>query len=309
MRWFWLLLGIATVVTAAEPSFHRLPSVPDRPAELTARWRQDPYRVVRLHGLRATVEVNGKRREADRESRLSLNVAGHYAPGFVTVVNARTQGWEVEHFIDGVSAGPPQPGWSHFAADLSADRDLEDVFVALVVFESDAVNTDDPPRLAVLGVPVGRLKQGVKRRVSSVLPALNSQRQVSFAALVFCRQGQVRSSGPEQMVSRFFDRVERHTLQQTINQRILARVDAPLQVLRLLPIRLSDELTERYRGRTVRARLQVGIDGSVQGVEMIQRDERELQRELEPQLRNWLFVPPMKDGLIVRQQVVLPLEL
>ncbi|HEX2100074.1 MAG TPA: hypothetical protein VHF69_05405 [Candidatus Synoicihabitans sp.] len=296
-----------SVLCAHVPVFHHT-YAPERPAQLVGTWKGERYPVIHHSGVSAVVDVNGKRRQTSAKAGLALRIADRYAPGFVTMQNTSAKSWDVEHYIDGAYTSTT-PGWSNFEAELSADRNLEDVFITLVVFESGEERSEDPPRIAMLGVPVGDLKEGEKRRISARLPALNSRLKISFAALVFTRDGQVRSSGPERTISRFFDRQERYTLRRTINERVLAGVDAPLQVVRMLPVELEDELATRYRGQQVKVRLYVGIDGAVEGAALLDVRDRPLQQQLERQLKHWLFVPPMKGGVIVRQEVILPLQL
>jgi hypothetical protein len=303
---FWLAM-VATVDGIGQMPVFRTREVIERPARLTAEWKGARHPVVWFSSNRPVVLVDGKRRISDYKA-LGLSATDRYADGFVEMRNTDSKNWTLEQYIDGQKLSGTQ-AWSTFACELSADRDLRDVFIVLVVFEVGEAHGDDPPRVAILGVPVGDLKQGVKKKASAALPALNTQKRTGWAALVFSSEGQVRSSGPESMISVFFDRVERYNLRIAIRERVFAGEDAPLKLLRFLPIRLDDELLEKYQGQSAKVRLYVSIDGDVEAVHLEEPRDSRLQGALEPQLRRWLFIPPMKEGRLVRQQVVLPLDL
>jgi hypothetical protein len=50
------------------------------------------------------------------------------------------------------------------------------------------------------------------------------------------------------------------------------------------------------------------MDGTVEGVELAELEDAALQAVLAQQLSLWLFLPSVKDGETVAQEVVLPLK-
>ncbi len=277
--------------------------LPDRPGLPVAYVDGKRETIVDFKGNNPVVVIGGVR-VTKRGVPVSLVPGGTYGEGQLNVAGAGA----VEETY--TLTGPVRVGnraYTLFNAKITADRDMRDVFMVLLVFEApDGSDSLDKPRVALLGVHIGHLEAGRAKSVDADFPPLSSERQLNWAVCFFNGGLQVHSTQGNETLNALFDIMDRIGLRNELAKRSTG--EFPMAIYRHFPLQFSDETKKRFAKRTVNVRVHVASDGTLDLVDSDDHMGSVLSREITGQLAYWLYLPRVKDGQSYPSIFILPLQ-
>lgn len=274
-----------------------------RPTATFALYRGEMEPVVGAKGQRPLVLSGEEKVPVDMPATIGVDLGMKFSEGRVEVRNESVDGWMAS------SQGAiinPDAKTIDFRGDLTADTDLDDVYVVVLVYNVQD-DLSQPVRFYGAISEVGRLKAGTSKGYQASMPMITEAGTWDSIVLVYSGGLEIPTNEEGTVIARHLDALDRVSLAEKIEQRN-GGPDATLAIERHFPVQLSDELRAAYEDQTVNVRLDVGSDGNVKGVELVGVEDVALAAVLSEQLVEWLFVPSVKDGNAVGQKVVLPLK-
>jgi hypothetical protein len=259
--------------------------------------------IVGAEDQQPRVMSGGKEVGADLPAEISIELGKEFAAAAVDIQSRPATGWVMS---DEGAVMNPDSETINFRGSLTANADLKDVYVIVLIYNA-GTDLSNPVQFHGVVGEVGRL-QGAKPKTYNVeVPAIKEPGPWRSTVLVFADGLEVATNSEDVVVAHHLDALDRAKLAMKIEKRN-GGPNAPLALERNFPVGLSDELRSAYSGQTVKVRLSVGMDGNVDGVELAEIEDAALQAVLAQQLSLWLFLPSVKDGETVAQEVVLPLK-
>lgn len=282
-----------------------LAPMPERAAVPVAYVGQQRCTIVSYKGTDPVVMLDGSPK-AVHKAPISVVPGGKFGPGYVAVQHGEAIN-EREHTRDSTQIGPTYAAYTAFYAKMTADRDLPDAFLILLVYEYDKVNPyTQVPRVALLGSNIGKLESGKQRSVKADFPPLNSSMSLRWVALLFSGGVQIKTSDGNGVLDGLFDLTDHVGLTRAIERRNSG--DLPLEVFRNFPLKFKDSQKKKYAGQTLDATITIAPSGNFDYLRLEGVDDTELVKDLAGQFGYWLFLPPVKDGQPQSTSVVLPIK-
>lgn len=276
---------------------------PRRPAQAFASYHGTMLPIVGADDQQPRVMSDGDEVDADLPAEISIGLGKEFAAVAVEIQSRPVTGWDMSD--EGAVINPDSES-INFRGSLTANADLKDVYVVVLIYDAGADLTN-PVKFRGTVSEVGTL-QGAKPKTFDVaVPAIKEPGPWRSTVLVFADGLEVATNSEDVVVAHHLDALDRATLATKIEKRN-GGPNAPLALERNFPVGLSDDLRLAYSGQTVKVRLSVGTDGNVEGVELAEIEDAALQAVLAKQLSLWLFLPAVKGGEAVAQEVVLPLK-
>jgi hypothetical protein len=282
-----------------------LSPMPERAAIPVAYVGQQRCKIVNYKGDDPIVVLEGAVKVL-RKVPISVVPGGNFGPGFVTVEHGETINESV-HTRDSTANGPTYASYTAFYAKLTADRDLPDAFLILLVYEyNPSSQYAEVPRVALLGSSIGRLEAGRKKAVTADFPPLNSRMNLRWVAMIFSGGSQIRTSDGNGVLDGLFDLTDHVGLERAMGRRAFG--DFPLEVYRNFPLKFSDAQKKKYAGQTLNIAITVAPSGNFDFLTIDGNDDNELAKGLAGQFGHWLFLPAVKNGQAQSTSVVLPIK-
>jgi hypothetical protein len=279
--------------------------MPERAGIPVAYINKQRCKIVAYKGVNPVVILDGTAKQVQKVP-ISVIPGGEFGPGYVTVEHGEAIN-ESEHAWGSTASGPTYAAYTAFYAKMTADRDLPDAFLILLVYEVNPNNQfAEVPRLALLGSSIGRLAAGKKTVVKADFPALNSSMSLRWVALVFSAGSQVRTSDGNGVLESLFDVTDHVGQSRAMARR--ASGDFPVEVYRRFPLRFRDEEKSKYAGQTVNVTITISPKGTFDYLTVDGTGYDDLSRDLAAQFGFWLFLPPVKDGQPQSTSVELPIK-
>jgi hypothetical protein len=277
---------------------------PERPGVAYALIDGQRSKIVGYRERDPQVIVNGARISA-RGAEVTVAPSTAFGQGLVTFEHAEAGSVTTSYVYGGMSAGKFAD--TEFYAKVTADRDLADVFMILVVFEKfKEANPEETPRVAILGSSIGQLQAGRKKSIHGIFPPLKSDKPLYWAALIFSEGLQIRSNEGNEALDGLFDIMDHAGLRKVIEERIVG--DYPCKVYRSSPLKFGGELRRKYVGQTMKARVEVSPSGFVESVQIDDSLDPVLEGAVANQLSYWLFLPRIIGGRAQSASVLLPIK-
>lgn len=259
--------------------------------------------IVAYKGTHPVVVSKGTRTTL-HDARVAIIPGETFAPGIVRIDKAEAA---VETNTERINGEYSQQRFSTFYGKVTADRDLPDVFVILLVFEDLDGDYSGAPKVAIMGTSIGRMEAGATKTLSADFPPLDSKRQLHWAALVYSGGVQVHSGGGgEGLLDNLFDMVDHVALQKVIEERRFGNY--PLMVLRRFPLKFDADMKQKYSGRTVNLTVLITASGTLDYVQSDSAEDDLVAREVARQVGTWLFIPKIENGGPLESSVVLPIK-
>ena len=279
---------------------------PERPAMVYLEEGDEELPLVASADNQPVVMKNGRRTPRGK-SQLSIARTDAYAPGKVELRNVETNGHTLQVYSSGGSWTSEKIAVdSRFKVTLQADRDMEDVFVVVLIFD-EIGDPSVPVRYGLWLVDVGHLQAGVPKPISRRFQALAGDERRVVCPIVFSGGRQVQEEHSRQVLPWFFAALDREIHRSLLTRRQQGP-DAPPDLFRTFPIELPPALREKYAGRTATVRIRINWEGRVDDVILEQLDDPELDALLQRQLRAWLLLPRIKQGHPIGESIRIPLQ-
>jgi len=299
-------LTAAAALTAAKlfgDSFSLNPDqLPARPGIPVAYVDGQRHMIVAFRGNDPVIIKNGARVTV-HDARISIVPGESFAPGYVMVDQGKSTQWKDTFDTYG---DVRKSSYTSFEGTFTADRDYSDVYIILLEFEDIGDAYSEAPKVAILGSNVGRLEAGKKKSVYGTYPPLTSDKGLRWVGLVFSAGVQIHCSTDGNLLDSLFDSLDHVGLQKVVAQRNTG--DYPIMVFRRFPLAFGDALKAAYAGRTVNVRLHIAPSGTIDFADSDDPGSGALVREVTLQMRHWLFLPRIKDGMAQEGIVVLPVK-
>jgi hypothetical protein len=155
----------------------------------------------------------------DRLTKVSIARGKEFGKGFVTVVdnvflahnyrsvNVTTLDSGYSYGAYGGSDLSAHRGFTSFTGTLTADRDLSDVTMILLLYEELDKNDARPPKVWIVGTEIGHLEAGKAHRFNESTPLVPySDNPIGWTTLVFSGGLQIPSTGGNQVVNGLLDK-------------------------------------------------------------------------------------------------------
>lgn len=154
----------------------------------------------------------------DRLTKISIVPGKAFGKGFVTVVNNVFRAFlyrpdALTTLDSGFTYGPHgsdltiHSGYTSFSGSLTADRDLSDVSMVLLLYEELDKNDPRIPKVWIVGTEIGHLEAGKAHAFNESTPLVAySQNPIRWTTLVFSGGTQIPSTGGNQVVDVLLDR-------------------------------------------------------------------------------------------------------
>lgn len=305
-----LALQFLVLASGAHAAMPVVP-LPDRPAIAITRHEDAWVPVVGADGYCPVIASNGGTVTVRGGARIILTPGDRYADGSITISDVSATDVPVTTDPDIAENMPTIMDTTSevFRATLTSSVDVAKAYVLLLSYSEDAGNPDTPPVLAVVPDKVGELKAGEPKAFSIVLPKPKSGQRPGWSVLVYVAGRQMRSTGMDAVLPRYFNRIEHIALKRRIDERIAKGADAQVSALRELPIVVPDAIRGKYRGKSIRVEIRVGTDGQVESVRTLGVSDEALTDALQRTFANWLFVPPLRNHALEQGNVIIPLRM
>lgn len=277
-------------------------AMPQRPGIPVAYVDGQKVPIVGYRGRNPVVMLNGKR-TTERGAPVSIVPGTRFGEGYVKIKKAGTM---LETQTLDINGSKTQHGYTVFGGTLTSDTELADAYMLLLVYEDSGGAYQAAPKVAILGIDLGRLEPGKPRTVDEDFPMVTSDKRLAWTALVFSGTSAIHSSEGNAGLDRLFDIVDHIVLDRVIAQRNTG--DHPPMVFRQFPLRLQGGYRASLAGQTVKLRIKITPEGFFDFLENDEGADRELVNEVASQLRFWLFVPKITNGIPEEGAIVMPLK-
>jgi hypothetical protein len=282
--------------------------LPDRPAAALTMYKDKLCPVLGAQGNAPIIVADGNQVVLGAGASIALSVGDRYADGFVKIDDLFTADVPPSNDPNDIASNEMKASQVDVKATLTPDIDIPDAYAILIAYPPSK-NPDAAPVLAAVVHKIGDLAAGRPTRISVRLPKLGQEEGPAWSILVFDAGRQVRSTGMDALLPGYLDRLETAALKKRIADRLGKGVDAPIAVLRPMPLSLPDTVKAKYHGTTVKVEVRVGVDGRVVWARPVGLSDTELFEALNRGFSNWLFLPPMKDGALAPGSAIIPLKL
>lgn len=295
----WLIV-VATVF--AMTAGRARADLPERPGIPVVYVEGKKCLIVGFSGTTPVALVNGEKKRSSSD-HTSIVPGERFADGMVKVSEAHGYNETSDYNMMGTHT---VDRYFIFNGTLTADRDLKDVFILLLDFEDLGTAYDVPPRIAILGKSVGDLVANKEKTIDADFPQLKTKARTRWTLLLFSGGIAVHTSYGNRTLDGLFNLEDHVGLQKAI----AARNSGNLQVMiyRHFPFKFVDEIKAKYAGKTVKLRLRISEDGTLDNIENGNELDPSLARDATFQLSNWLFVPAVQDGRAVEATATIPLK-
>lgn len=201
-------------------------------------------------------------------------------------------------------------------ADFESDVDLQDVFAAVVVYQTlgDLLLGDSD--VQIRGLEIGSVKAHEPQSLRIEFPKLRRTVDVSalgekrttlrWSLLIFSQGRQIATSLGSAASDYIVESLDRRLFEAAMRQRLKGK--SPLAIFRARPFKFSEEVSRRYAGKVLQARVTVSPSGVMEKLEITDVDDVELRSAIESQLRDWLFFPPCENGTVDRGIAAIPVK-
>lgn len=273
----WLVLGSAVVAPAAAQSV------------LLAEYKDKLHVVCSATGSRPYVEIDGKLVPANGD-RFALSAVPEYLPAFIATRNLRARTTALQ--LSG--SGNLLNNQFEFYGEFSSEYRLEHVFLVL------ELHLEDGSKSLFLR-EVGRLEPRTPRPLSVAVRTAYPLGAGRFVMHLFVRGLEVFHS--EQPFT-----LREHALNKMVAKRIEGRTNAPPELFIGTPPEYPPQLEKaKVKGRAlIRARIQP--TGAVQEASVAEATEAAFGEAALAAVRQWRFLPRVKDGQPVAATVTIPLD-
>jgi len=196
-------------------------------------------------------------------------------------------------------------GGTLIEATLEPERDYKDVVMVVVFFAPDG-------RYEISAQSIGDLTAGQRHNASARTPVAYDYRnyQINYTFLFFNNEGEIVTDLRSQATP-LVNRIFRDFYRNLIESYQAANVDqsVPARLVHRYPIDFED-LKGRYFGGQNSAVFTLGIDdaGMVESVETTSEITPELLARCERSMKQWLFLPELKDGFPVSSLARVPVS-
>jgi hypothetical protein len=283
--------------------------LPDRPAAAVTNYKDAWLPVVGADHSSAIVVSGGTPVTLGPNAGIMLSVGDKYAGGFVTIADVDLSDVPVTNDPEtAATMRQMEPTLQSLKANLTSDVDIPDAY-ALIVSKAPTSSPDAPPLLAVVVQAIGDLKAGATAHLSATLPKISKDESHTWSVLVFDAGREVRSTGMGELLPAYFDRIDAIGLRKRIADRADRRVDAPIAVFRQMPLGLPDPVKAKYHGTTVKVEIKVNVEGRVVSAKPVGPSDPDLWNALDKGFSTWLFIPPVKDGVVAPGSAIIPLKM
>ena len=294
----WLLLStislsgqIITVIPANRPKRPALPIVivKEQPCAVIAFAESDPV-----------VMIDGDRKPRP-DAKIALRSGKEFGQGLVSV-EAIPAGGSSDRSL-GFEVGKE----SAFTATMCPDRDLNNAFLLVVVYETMGNIMLTETQIAVKGIGLGRIEAGHKKTVTGAFPHLQSKETKRYTVLIYNDGVPLATSIGNEAMELFLEVNDRIGHANAMDARM--KGNQKLKLFRSMPFKFGEELQNRYGGRSLQARVQVSVEGLFVKVDVPEISDPSLIESLTKQLEQWLFLPPVIDGKVHPATVVVPVKI
>jgi len=304
-----ILLALPVLAAGALAQPASANPLPDRPAIALARYKESWTPIVGFEAGSPVALDSGGKVTLPAAAGILLSVGDRFADGFVTISDRRTT--DVAQTADPDMAEDPtmnaRLGTELYEATLTSDTDLPAAYAILVT--PAPPQADAQPRMAALVRPIGHLEAGKPALLSVQVPKLGQEGGPDWTVLVYSAGREVRSTGMGEVMAPYFDRIETAALDKRIADRNGRGANEPLAVFREMPLGLPKDVEAKYRGSTVKVKVEVDARGRVVSAKPEGVDDPELSQAVEKGFGAWLFLPPERNGAPAAGSAIVPLRL
>jgi hypothetical protein len=285
------------------------PQLPDRPAAAITNYKDTWLPVVGTVNSAAVVVFSGSPVTLGLNTGIMLSVGDHYADGFVTVKDVSLNDVPASTDLEAAATTSTLKATTEtLQANLTSDVDIPDAYALLITYVPSKT-PDAAPKLAVVPHTIGDLKAGVQKHLLAVLPKFDEDENTAWSILVFDAGRQVRSTTMGEILPGYFDRIDAASLKKRIAERADKRVDAPIAIFRQMPLGIPDAVKAKYHGTTMKVEVRVSAEGHVVSAKPVGIADTDLWEALNKGFSTWLFLPPVKDGVLTPASAIIPVKL
>jgi hypothetical protein len=216
--WMVALAVFSLLVATRAGAGMEVQALPERCAVPIARLKGQRLTIVDFRSEVPRVILDG--REVPAEPGVSLVPGDALAPGFIKVAEASVSTDIYENYLRVGDNGKPLD--TRYQATLTADRDLQKVFLLFLLFEDNEGDFSDVPRLTITDYAVGKLAAGKQKGVDfrfAPLVKRDSTKRMVWTVLAFSGGAQIKTSYGNGVLNAFFDSLDRVQRQKMIAQR------------------------------------------------------------------------------------------
>jgi hypothetical protein len=272
---------------------------PPQPASLYAKVQGQEIQVVAYKDQVPLVMLNGRLSPVP-DAQLSFRPSEEFAPGFVRIENPILTAQTTKHTFSGTER------YSILEAKLTADRELDNVFVVVLVYNDWRSEFLTPPPARIWGKQVGRMEAGQRKSIAEFFPENKTFHKVQWDLLVYSNGKIVQTSMGTSTLSLLFDTMARDAWQDAYL--LLRKSDAAARVFHPLPYIFSEAVRRRHEGQTLIARVHLDNEGNVLRIDLPDLNDDEFAREARSQLRCWLYLPASTLGKTLSSTVEVPIR-
>jgi hypothetical protein len=292
----------------------------DYPVKLTAEFDGQRYLVVGVES-KTPIVLTPKGRRRAKENTLEFDRSEGFYSGAEIELTIEDAGV----FNSGIRAirGPGARYSDPLLLPISINFEItlagsvaEELYAVIAVYPPNLTQGSIETRLPVILTPaeLGMLKEGVPTRLSrsgAILGERTAHNTFGLAMAVFVDGVPMRGLPPQS--SAFFRSLERRRFQDVLD-RYLENGSASEETLPLTPyLRFSlwipTELKEREGSVEGAVLIQVSKEGIVEQLEFDENFPEDMKPYLAGGLLDWLFLPPLRDGIPHSQSVRVRLRL
>lgn len=247
-----------------------------------------PEIVVGAHGLLPMVLENGKPR-VFRANRFALVKAGEYLPLFVAVRHAQA-GTSALRFNTGDEVNKD----FHFSCELETAYPLADVFLVILL-------KNDRADKGVFLYEVGEMEPRHTVPISLEIPTVMDNAPGQYELYLFSGGRELfQSMMPFGLVESALNKIVREHLKGVQNA-------SPQPFLGPMP-EYPDALAKKKMAGSATVSFAIGVDGAVSDPALVSASRPEFGAAAMEVIRQWRFLPKVKDGHPVATRAQLPFE-
>ena len=301
--------------------------IPPHPTRIAAYHRSEEYPVVAVLGKRPVMEEDGTRRKVPPRFRFRLLKAPNFSGGRIMIVDER-QKHKIREIgeLGGMAYRPSSiPGQGlvqletrrmyyqvtgEFRADLVPDRTLRNCYAVLVTFERDfLLEYERKPLCGFSFKEIGAVAADDETHISIRIPVLETRKPTSFFIMLFSNGQEIKTSDTP-LASLFFDRLDRWEHRNAVERHLKENPGANRMALkfRVYPPLIGMPPDAFKAGLQVIAKVAIDRSGLVDEVYIKGGFDDATISTIEGSIREWLFLPKLRDGRPIECVVRFPVE-